>query len=53
MATGVFSCDLVALGNVAADFVVKQLPPARSKALQRGGSHPTFIFSIIEKRQSI
>jgi hypothetical protein len=44
-------CEKNALGNVAADFVGS--PPARPKALQRGGDHPTFTNSDSTKRQTI
>jgi hypothetical protein len=53
MATGDIKCDQVVLGNVAAVFVVKKLPPARPQALQSGGSHPTSTCSKLTKRQSI
>jgi hypothetical protein len=53
MATGVLKCERVASGNVAAVFVVKRSPPARPKALQRGGDHPTSISSDIFERQTI
>ncbi|MDB5493665.1 MAG: hypothetical protein JWP86_1002 [Phenylobacterium sp.] len=45
-------CEEIALGNVAA-FVVNRSPSARSKALQRGGDHPTFTCSDSTKRQTI
>jgi hypothetical protein len=53
MATAVIKCDEVALGNVAAVFVVNRLPPARPPALQSGGSHPTSTINEIEKRLTI
>jgi hypothetical protein len=40
MATIGIKCDEVALGNVAA-YLVNRPSPARPKALQRGGGHPT------------
>jgi len=52
MATGVLKCDQLALGNVAAVFVVRP-SPARSKALQRGEGHPTFTISDSLERQTI
>lgn len=45
MATDGMTCDEVALGNVAAAFVVNRSPPARRKALQCGGDHPTSILT--------
>jgi hypothetical protein len=53
MATGVLKCDLVALGNVAAVFVVKSLSARSVKALQSGGEHPTSICSKLTERLSI
>ena len=53
MATGDIKCDLVALGNVAAVFVVKRSPPARPQALQCGGGHPTSTLSDNLERQTI
>jgi hypothetical protein len=52
MAISGLKCEEVALGNVAAYFVVNRLSPARPKALQRGGSHPTFTCSNLTKHQT-
>jgi hypothetical protein len=46
-------CEEVVLGNVAAVFVVKGSPPARPKALQRGGDHPTSIPDVVVKRLTV
>jgi hypothetical protein len=53
MATFGIECEKVALGNVAAVFVVKAPPPARPQALQRGGGHPTSTTSDSLERQTI
>ena len=53
MAISGIKCDEVASGNVAADFVVNRPSPARPKALQRGGGHPTSITSDSLERQTI
>jgi len=53
MATGVIKCDEVALGNVAAVFVVNRASARSAQALQRGGGHPTSIPSDNLKRQTI
>jgi hypothetical protein len=53
MAISRIKCEKMALGNVAAVFVVNRSPPARLQALQRGGDHPTSIPSDIAKRQTI
>jgi hypothetical protein len=54
MAASSGKCEEVALGNVAAVFVVKaEPPPARSKALQRGGGDPTSTCSDFAKRLTI
>jgi len=52
MATVGVKCDQVVTGNVAA-YLVNRPPPARSKALQRGGGHPTSTISDSLERQTI
>jgi hypothetical protein len=46
-------CEEVALGNVAAVFVVNRAPARSVKTLQSGGSHPTSTCSNLTKRLSI
>jgi hypothetical protein len=46
-------CEEIATGNVAAYFVVNRPSPARPKALQRGGGHPTFHLSDSLEHQTI
>jgi hypothetical protein len=53
MAASSVKCEEVALGNVAAVFVVIRAPARSAKALQSGGSHPTSTCSELTKRLSI
>ena len=53
MAIPSIKCEEVALGNVAAYFVVNRAPARSAQALQSGGSHPTSICSKLTKRQPI
>jgi hypothetical protein len=52
MAISSVKCEEVALGNVAA-YLVNRPSPARPKALQRGGGHPTSTASDSLERQTI
>jgi hypothetical protein len=52
MAISGIKCEEIALGNVAA-YPVKEPPPARPKALQRGGGDPTSTCSELTERQTI
>jgi hypothetical protein len=45
-------CEEIATGNVAA-YLVNRPSPARPKALQRGGGHPTSTLSDSLERQTI
>jgi hypothetical protein len=52
MAIASIECEEIATGNVAA-YLVNRPSPARPKALQRGGGHPTSITSDSLERQTI
>jgi hypothetical protein len=53
MAISISKCEEMALGNVAAVFVVNSASARSVQTLQSGGGHPTSTCSNLTKRLSI